>query len=106
MEWLATAALNNTYSQSKPGVFEEKEAFARNEDGTYSVDMEKMKEASKALTQLILKVQGDGDYEMAMRMVDEQGVIPAGLQADLDLLSEAGIPVDIVFEQGPEMLGL
>ena len=28
------------------------------------------------------------------------------LQADLDRLSEAGIPVDIVFEQGGDVLGL
>ncbi len=86
--------------------FKEKEAFTKNDDGTYSVDMEKMKAASTDLTELILKLQGDGNYEEAKRIVAEQGVIPVDLQNDLDKLSEAGIPVDIVFEQGPEMLGL
>ncbi len=86
--------------------FKEREAFTRNEDGTYSVDMEKMKDASKELTQLILKIQGDGDYDRARNLVEEQGVIPAGLQADLDILAEAGIPVDIQFEQGPGYVGL
>jgi len=86
--------------------FKEREAFSKNEDGTYSVDMEKMKEASKELTQLILKLQGDGDYEGAKKLVEEKGIIPADLQQDLDKLAQAGIPVDIVFEQGPEMLGL
>ena len=28
------------------------------------------------------------------------------LQADLDRLSKAEIPVDVVFDQGPEVLGL
>jgi hypothetical protein len=33
-------------------------------------------------------------------------MINSGLQADLDRLSEAAIPVDIIFEQGIEVLGL
>ncbi|OQX79278.1 MAG: Zn-dependent hydrolase [Bacteroidetes bacterium 4484_249] len=86
--------------------FKERGAFSKNEDGTYSIDFEKMKVASAELTQLILKVQGDGDYEAAKKLVSEQGVIPADLQTDLDKLAELGIPIDIVFEQGPEMLGL
>ncbi len=86
--------------------FREREAFAKNDDGTYSIDIEKMKAASKELTQLILQIQGEGDYEAAKKLLDEKGVIPADLQSDLDSLNEAGIPVDIVFEQGPEMLGL
>jgi hypothetical protein len=86
--------------------FKEREAFTKNADGTYSIDMEKMKAASEELTRFILKIQGDGDYEFAKKTVDEQGVIPGDLQADLDKLAQAGIPVDIVFEQGPEMLDL
>ncbi len=86
--------------------FKEKDAFSKNEDGTYSIDFEKMKVASAELTQIILKIQGDGDYEAARKLVSEQGVIPGDLQADLDKLAEMGIPIDIVFEQGPEMIGL
>jgi hypothetical protein len=86
--------------------FKEKGAFARNDDGTYSVDIEKMKKASTELTQLILKLQGDGDYEGAKKLVKEYGVIKPQLQKDLDRISAQGIPVDIVFEQGPEVLGL
>jgi len=86
--------------------FNEKGAFNKNEDGTYSIDIEKMKEASKELTQLIIKIQGDGDYNAAKKLVEEKGIIKPQLQADLNKLSEAGIPVDIVFEQGPEVLGL
>jgi hypothetical protein len=86
--------------------FKEKGAFYKNEEGKYLVDMEKMKAASADLTQMILKIQGDGDYDAAKKLVEEQGVILPELQADLDKISKAGIPVDIVFEQGPEMLGL
>ncbi len=86
--------------------FLEKGAFVRNDDGTYSTDFEKMKEASTLLTQKILKMQGDGNYEEAKNWIETQGNIPAQLQADLDRVNDAGIPVDIVFEQGPEMLGL
>jgi hypothetical protein len=34
----------------------------------------------------------------------ERGRVPEALQADLDRLAEAGIPVDIVFEQGEAVL--
>lgn len=86
--------------------FKEREAFKKNDDGTYSVDLEKMKQASTDLTRLILKIQGDGDYDAAKKLVADMGIIPADLQADLDQLEAAGIPVDIVFEQGPDKLGL
>ncbi|MEZ5082375.1 MAG: hypothetical protein R2750_02815 [Bacteroidales bacterium] len=86
--------------------FLEKGAFRTNETGKYVVDMEKMIEASEQLTQMILKIQGDGDYEAAKILIAEQGIIKSGLQVELDRLSDAGIPVDIVFEQGPEVVGL
>ena len=86
--------------------FAEKQAFVKNEDGTYSVDIEKMKSASKELTQLILKLQGDGDYNGTKKLLEESGVIKPGLKADLDKLESAGIPVDISFIQGMKILGL
>ena len=84
--------------------FLEKGAFTKNADGTYSINMEKMEDASRDLTQLILKIQGDGDYDAAKNLVKEKGVINANLQADLDKIDEAGIPVDIIFNQGPKYL--
>jgi len=86
--------------------FLEKGAFKRNDDGTYSTDLEKMKIASTDLTQKILKMQGDGDYEGAKKWIETDGIIKVQLQKDLIRITEEGIPVDIVFEQGPEMLGL
>jgi len=84
--------------------FLEREAFTKNSDGTYSINMEKMKAASADLTQLILKIQGDGDYDAAKKLVKDMGIITPDLQADLDRIDAAGIPVDIVFNQGEKYL--
>ncbi|MFD1293396.1 Zn-dependent hydrolase [Lutibacter holmesii] len=86
--------------------FKEKGAFAKNEDGTYKVNYDKMEEAMKDLSNLILTLQGNGDYEGVAQLVKEEGIISADLQNDLNKLSKANIPVDIVFEQGINVLGL
>ncbi|MGC9354919.1 MAG: dipeptidyl-peptidase 3 family protein, partial [Mariniphaga sp.] len=87
--------------------FQEAGAFERDPStGTYRVDFEKMKEAMFNLSELVLKIQGDGDYETAKQMLDEKGFIREELQNDLDRIGNAGIPRDIVFEQGAEVLGL
>lgn len=80
--------------------FLEKGAFTKNADGNYSINMEKMQDASRDLTQLILKIQGDGDYDAAKNLVKEKGIINQDLQSDLDKIDQAGIPVDIIFNQG------
>lgn len=86
--------------------FLEKGAFTRHDDGTYAIDMEKMQEAARELTEKVIVAQGDGDYEGVKAWVASESVIKPQLQADLDRLSEAGIPVDIYFEMGPHMVGL
>ncbi len=87
--------------------FNEYGAFAKDEEtGTYMVDFDKMKEAMNALSEKILTLQGNGDYEGVAQLVAEKGKIGEVLQAELDRLSEQNIPVDIVFEQGVEVLGL
>ncbi len=85
--------------------FSENEAFEYT-NGTYKVDFEKMKKAVEGLGGMILKLQGDADYNGVKNLITEKSVIPEGLQKDLDKLKEANIPVDIVFEQGRKSLGL
>jgi len=81
--------------------FKEMGAFERDTaTGTYRVNFEKMKEAMLGLSELILKIQGDGDYEAARKLIEEKGTIREELQKDLDRIGEARIPRDIVFEQG------
>lgn len=87
--------------------FQEKGAFVRDEEsGTYRVDYEKMREAMNALSEEILVLQGEGDYENVAALVESKGAISEQLQADLDRLAEEDIAVDVVFEQGREVLGL
>ncbi len=87
--------------------FAERGAFVRDpETGTYKVDFERMKEAATELSRLLLTLQGDGDYEGASELTRTKGMIGAELQADLDRLTEADIPVDITFRQGASELGI
>ncbi|MCB9252227.1 MAG: Zn-dependent hydrolase [Flavobacteriales bacterium] len=86
--------------------FEEQGAFTKNANGTYSVNFQKMKQATNSLSALILKLQGDGDKEGLKEIMDKMGNISPDLQKDLDGLSAKNIPVDIIFEQGVKVLGL
>ncbi len=86
--------------------FKEKGAFSRNSDGTYTVHYDKMEAAINDLSRLILTLQGNGDYEGVKQLVDQYGKTDAQLQADLERVNNAGIPVDIRFKQGLEVLGL
>ncbi|HSR54527.1 MAG TPA: Zn-dependent hydrolase [Acidobacteriota bacterium] len=73
---------------------------------TYSVDFEKMQEGVEKMAARILTLQGDGDYEGVVDFMEQYSKTGDDLQADLDRLAQKGIPVDIVFEQGVEVLGL
>ena len=86
--------------------FNEMGAFEKNADGYYVVNFEKMQDAMNSLSNKILTLQGNGDYSGVADLVSTSGVIGENLQADLDRLSDMGIPVDIIFEQGAEVLGL
>ncbi|MGH7703000.1 MAG: dipeptidyl-peptidase 3 family protein [Gemmatimonadales bacterium] len=82
-------------------------AFTRDEpSGTYRVDPEKMKAGIDELAGQILRLQGNGDYDGTGAFLDATAKIGPALQSDLDRLAPKGIPVDIVFEQGEEALGL
>ncbi len=85
--------------------FEEKGAFARDSaTGRYRVDFPRMRTAVDALAGQILRFQGDGDYEGVSRFMAERGKLSPVLQQDLARLGVKGIPVDLVFEQGAEVL--
>ncbi|WP_430815449.1 dipeptidyl-peptidase 3 family protein [Carboxylicivirga sp. RSCT41] len=87
--------------------FQEKAAFTYDkETGFYTVDFDKMTEAMNNLSAEILIMQGDGNYEKAQKMLAEMGTIRPALQADLERIAKAGIPRDIVFEQGPAVIGM
>ncbi len=65
--------------------FLEMGAFSRDaETGMYSADYDKMIEAMNALTEKILRFQGDGDYEGVAAFVADYARVPQQSQADLD----------------------
>ncbi|MCP3977856.1 MAG: Zn-dependent hydrolase [bacterium] len=87
--------------------FQEQGAFSKDEaTGRYRADFDKMREAVDALSRKILELQGDGNHAGARELTEAMGVIGSELQSDLDRLAAAGIPVDIVLEQGKSVLGL
>lgn len=87
--------------------FEDRGAFQRDAaTGRYRVDLRKAQAATEALAARILKIQGDGDYELARRVVSEEGVVRPSLRTDLERLAARNIPVDVVFDQGTKTLGL
>ena len=90
-------------------VFREMGAIAPEETpaGTvWRVVPERMGAAVEALARRILTLQGDGDYDAVDAFVRQYGRATPALTATLDRVAEAGIPVDVVFEQGEEVLGL
>ena len=81
-------------------------AFARNAEGKYVVNVEKMREAINGWAAMIMRVEGDGDYDYAKAYAAKNGIIRADLQKDLDLIRENNIPKDITYNQGLAALGL
>jgi hypothetical protein len=87
--------------------FEQAGAFSRDQEtGTYRVNLPEFEQAVKDLSSRLLTLQGNGNYEAVDAFVAEMGIVSPQLQADLNRLDAAAIPVDIVFEQGAEVLGL
>jgi hypothetical protein len=86
--------------------FKEKGAFQRTANGTYKVDYAKFATAMNELSNFIIMLQGNGDKVAVEKAQKEKGIIQPELQEDLDRLSKKGIPVDIVFEQGVDVLGM
>lgn len=82
-------------------------AFTRDEkNGTYQINFDKMKDAVSSLGKLIMTIQGNGDYDGAKKILTEMGIMKPQLEQDLNKISKAGIPRDIVFDQGKQVIGL
>ena len=101
------ASAHGRANMARFNFFAEHGAFTRDpETGRYRVDFDRMREAMDALSARILVAQGDGDYEGIVAFMEQYGNISPELQQDLDRVNAAGIPVDVVFEQGKAVLGL
>jgi len=88
-------------------LLQEMKAFSRDEKtGTYSVNYDKMKSAIETLSVTVMKILAEGDYDAAKELVESKGNMKPQLQQDIKRISTAGIPIDIVLEQGDKVLGL
>jgi hypothetical protein len=72
----------------------------------YTVNVVAMKVVIEKLAAELLHLQGDGDQIGVGKMLQERGIIKASLNEDLAKLEKAKIPVDIIFDQGIDTLGL
>ena len=71
----------------------DKGAFVQHADGTFSVDMAKIKSAIAELDHDLLTIEAEGNYAGAKKMLDELGVIRPAVRKALDGLQ--AIPTDI-----------
>ncbi|HEU0224765.1 MAG TPA: hypothetical protein VFR29_04980 [Steroidobacteraceae bacterium] len=67
--------------------------FRVNRDGTFSVDLKRVRKGVAGLTRELLTLQATGDYDGAKRMIERLVVIRPEVQAVLDRLGK--VPVDI-----------
>lgn len=86
--------------------FADNGAFLYQDNGNYKVNFEEMKKAVESLMAKIVTMQGNGDYEGVKAWMESDGVMTESLRKDLARVNAAGVPVDIVFKQGKEVLGL
>ena len=85
---------------------EENGAFKRTGNGTYHIDYDKARDAMNSWIALILKTQAEGNFEFAQQFSKKHGTVGNNLQKDLDRINKAGIPRDIRFNQGLNVIGL
>ncbi|MGA8154371.1 MAG: hypothetical protein WB952_25735 [Terriglobales bacterium] len=71
----------------------DKGAYVRHTDGTYGVDMSKIKPAIVELDHDLLTLEAEGDYAGAKGLLDRLGVIRPELRQTLESLQ--GIPTDL-----------
>ncbi len=87
--------------------FKENKAFTiDNKTGKFKINFENMKKATTNLSKKILTIQGNGDYDSASKLISEEGKIPPVLQKELNKIANAGIPIDVTFTQGKNVIGL
>jgi hypothetical protein len=100
-----TSSAHGTANLVRFNYFREKGAFTRDpESGTYTVHRDSMEAAVDALSEKILRLQGDGDYDAVAAFTERYGERAASLNEDLQRVEDAGIPTDITYEQGFDVL--
>jgi hypothetical protein len=73
--------------------FLDKGAFIANADGTFSVDLDKIKEAVAGLDRVLLTLEATGDYAGAKKLMTEMMVLRPEVKSALERLKQ--VPTDI-----------
>jgi hypothetical protein len=73
--------------------FLDKGAFVANADGTFSVDLSKIKDAVAGLDHELLTLEATGDYAGTKRLMSDMMVLRPEVQKALERLK--GVPTDI-----------
>jgi Peptidase family M49 len=81
----------------------DKGAFVQQKDGTFSVNLEKIKSGVDDLDHDLLTLEAHGDYAGAKKMLDELGVVRPAVQRALDRLSTIPTDIDPVFVTADEL---
>ncbi len=85
--------------------FVEKGAYAAHQDGTFTVDVPRMKQAVRDLAGELLTVEAEGDYARATALLARYSVIAPSMQAAMDRLKDVPTDIEPVFVTAREMSG-
>lgn len=86
--------------------FIENKAFERTPNGIYTINYEKFPEVLNSYVASILRLQGDGNYDKAKEFFDKYSQMSDELKKDLEKINNSQIPVDVVWQQGLQVLNL
>ena len=81
----------------------DKGAFVPHGDGTFSVDMTKVKDAVRDLDHDLLTIEAQGDYAAAKKMLDELGVVRPVLKRALAKLQDIPTDIEPIFVTADEL---
>jgi hypothetical protein len=82
----------------------DKGGFVPHGDGTFSVDMTKIKEAVRDLDHDLLTIEAQGDYIAAKKMLDELGVVRPMLKRALGRLQDLPTDIEPIFVTANELV--
>ena len=77
--------------------FLDKGAYIAHADGTFSVDLSKIKDAVRSLDHEFLTLEATGDYAGAKKMIEQMGVVRPEVQKALDRLKSVPTDIEPVF---------
>lgn len=82
----------------------DKGGFVPHGDGTFSVDMTKIKDAVRDLDHDLLTLEAEGNYAGAKKMLDELGVVRPMLKRALDRLQDLPTDIEPVFVTADQLV--